>query len=370
MRFRPRAEKSAMIGFCLAWLLGPATAQAVPPPSMIELRTAQGTLQGTPLAKDAKTVVVLSRDGRRVDITPEALQNSRKLTMGFRSYAPAEIRAELQKEFRGRLEVHNTSHFIVACPAGKADRWLQRLEELLRSFQHYFSVRGVTPQEPQFPLVVIIFPDKSDFQRFRNEDGNRMKESEKEQLLGYYSPMTNRVAMYDSTASTGGDWRQNESTIIHEISHQYAFNCGLQNRFSQPPKWLTEGLAQLFEAPGLWDSHRYAEFKDRVNRQRLQAFRAYQANGRKPMAWLRWVESDDHFLENPAATSYPESWAFSFFLVETAPHKYTSYLKRTAARPNFVAVSKADRLADFKAAFGDDFGRLETVFLQYMAAIK
>ncbi len=275
MRLPHSTVTRGMIWFCLAWLLGPPRAEAVPPRPMIELRTQDGLLQGTPLATFSNTVKILSRDGQLLDVEPDAIHRWRKLTMGFRSYAPAEMRAALQHELKGRLEVYNTSHFIVACPHGQEGRWLQRLEKLLRSFQHYFGVRGLTPQEPQFPLIVIVWPSQNEFLSYASEHGHRIGP----EVLGYYSPQTNRVSLFDSTAATGGDWTQNEYVIIHEITHQYAFNCGLHNRFQQTPRWLCEGLAMLFEAPGLWDPHRYAEFGDRVNRARLQQFRAYLAQG-------------------------------------------------------------------------------------------
>jgi hypothetical protein len=307
----------------------------------------------------------LGRDGRIWDFKPDQIQRWRQLPLTFRAGTAAEIRTALTRELDGRLDVSGTGHFIVACPRGQTGRWAERFESLLRSFRHYFAVRGLDPQPPQFPLIAIVWPNQHDFLLAAREEGTRLSTS----VLGYYSLKTNRVSLFDSSAQPGSDWDHNASVIIHEATHQSAFNCGLHNRFAPPPRWLAEGLGMLFEARGVWDSHRYPDASDRVNRGRLQQFRGYQAHGRKPQAWLSLVKSDADFGRNPAA-AYAESWAFSFFLVETVPAKYCAYLKRTAARADFTVASPADRLADFKAVFGDDFRMLEAAFLRSIAAVK
>ena len=39
-------------------------------------------------------------------------------------------------------------------------------------------------------------------------------------------------------------------TIIHEATHQTAYNVGVHARFADQPRWLVEGLAMMFEAEG------------------------------------------------------------------------------------------------------------------------
>ena len=41
------------------------------------------------------------------------------------------------------------------------------------------------------------------------------------------------------------------STIVHEATHQIAFNCGLHTRLSDCPRWFSEGIAMYFETPDL-----------------------------------------------------------------------------------------------------------------------
>src|SRR5213076_2929676 len=80
-----------------------------------------------------------------------------------------------------------------------------------------------------------------------------------------YSIQSNRIVLYDLTA--GPDSRPaktldditrkigqspfNVATVVHEATHQIAFNSGLHTRQADNPLWLTEGMAMYFETPDL-----------------------------------------------------------------------------------------------------------------------
>ena len=85
--------------------------------------------------------------------------------------------------------------------------------------------------------------------------------------------------------------RTNADTIIHEATHQTAFNVGIHNRFADQPQWLVEGLATMFEARGVWNSPSYHTLKDRINDGRLADFRA-GLNKRQPGTLANLVASD------------------------------------------------------------------------------
>jgi len=189
-------------------------------------------------------------------------------------------------------------------------------------------------------------------------------------VLGYYHIASNRINLYDMAGQAdSGNWRQNAAVLIHEATHQTAFNTGVHSRYAPPPRWLAEGLAMLFEAPGVYDAHNNTCPADRVNQDRLRGFRQGVAPRHRPQLLAAMVASDELFHTNPGA-AYAEAWALSFFLVETAPHKYTDYLKRTAARPPFSDYSSAERTADFAAIFGADWRMLEARFLRFMEGVR
>jgi hypothetical protein len=234
---------------------------------------------------------------------------------------------------------------------------------LYRSFVHYFAVRGLEPKTPEFPLIAIVWESKQDFISYARSQGLNVPPG----LLGYYSPMTNRITLFDSTGgkNTSAAWQQDASTIIHEATHQTAFNTGIHSRFALPPRWLAEGLGMLFEARGVYDSARYPNPGDRVNSNRLSQFRQYLGIGRKSGAFLDVVESDRPFETNPAV-AYAESWALAYFLSETQPRNFNKYLATTAAREMFTPYTAAQRHADFTAAFGSDLRILEANYLRFI----
>ena len=70
------------------------------------------------------------------------------------------------------------------------------------------------------------------------------------------------------------------ATIIHEATHQLAFNRGLQARFADVPLWVSEGIALYFETPDLRNSRGW-QTVGAVNRVRLDRFRQYLTTGRR-----------------------------------------------------------------------------------------
>jgi hypothetical protein len=257
-------------------------------------------------------------------------------------------------------------HYVVVHPRGERDQWPDRFEQLYDRFNHYFSVRGFQLKEPEFPLVAVVFRTHEEFMRRVSADGVQASPN----LLGVYVPKSNRVFLYDVTAhSNGADWSQNASTIIHEATHQMAFNTGIHHRFATTPKWLAEGLATMFEAPGVWNAQYDRTQSDRINRGRLNGFREYVTKRRSPGSLATLLTSDTLF-QSDVDGAYAEAWALSFYLCETQPRAYSELLTRIAKRPAFGDYSAVERMADFQSIFGSEMKIFDTKFLHYMQDVK
>ncbi len=347
-------------------ILGCATATADDRPRWTMLVDIGGRqVEGMPLAWSNKQVYLLARDGRLWDFVPNQANRFRKTSSQFSSYSAAEIRAGLERELAGKLQVTGTGHYLVAHPPGK-DAWAQRFEELYRSIVNYFSLRGMRVHEPEFPLVAVVWGKREDFMHYAAAEGSHVRSD----ILGFYSPASNRVTLYDQGAGVSNSrvWQQNEATIIHEATHQMAFNTGVHNRFAPTPRWLAEGLGTMFEAPGVWDWRNHPQLNDRVNRMRLAQFRQWLAHGRSAGALVNLLGSDRQFESNPSA-AYAEAWAWVLFLTETYPQKFGQYVQKVATRSNFEAYPSARRISDFTSIFGDDLRMLEQHFLNFMATL-
>ncbi len=350
----------------VAGLLSATHALAAAPVGwMVKLSLDGRTIEGTPLSFDHSVVHLLGRDGRLWEFDPGDATNYRKTASRFRSYAPSEFRAELLRDLGKAFEVSGTGHYLVAHPRGQRDKWAERFEDLYRSFVHYFSVRGLKLKTPPFPLVGIVCRDQRDFLRYSARKGMSVSSG----ILGYYRQDTNRIIVYDMHARKDlDDWHKTASVIIHEATHQTAFNTGVHSRYTRPPLWVAEGLATMFEAPGVYNARYHTHRSDRVNRGRLKTFRQL-APHHKPELPASLVASDTLFRTSPAA-AYAEAWALTFFLVETEPREYAKYVALTAARPPFTDYTSAQRTADFTSVFGDNWRMFEARFLRFMAGVK
>jgi hypothetical protein len=311
-------------------------------------------------------VYLLGRDGHLWDFAPGKATDYRKTHSRFRSYPPSELRAELLRELGREYEVSGTAHYLVAHPSGQRDKWARRFEDLYRSFVHYFSVRGFKPAKPPFPLVAIVCKDRRDFARYAAAQSGAASAG----VLGYYWPKSNRIMLYDMGAKLNSEyWEENASVIIHEATHQTAFNTGIHSRYTPPPLWVAEGLATMFEARGVYNCRAYTRKSDRINRGRLQDFKRAVAPKHQPEMLTSIVASDKPFRVN-AAAAYAEAWALSFYLVETQPRKYTKYLALTAERPPFTRYTADQRMADFTSVFGENWQMLEAQLLRFMRKLK
>jgi len=152
----------------------------------------------------------------------------------------------LLEELPEGFKIHRTKHYIIAYQTERVyAKWLAQLYEgrLYRSFEGFWQNRKKLPlEDPEYPLVVIVFKTKAEYQRYVDRDLGPGQD-----LPAYFNLLTNRVAMYDFTA---GDRRPGETisarrieeifqnpaaifmvaTIIHEGTHQLMFNRGVQTR--------------------------------------------------------------------------------------------------------------------------------------------
>ncbi len=323
-------------------------------------------LEGKPLSWDAEHMLLLGRDGQLHQFNPKLAQDAAKTGPQFVGYSPAEMKTALEQEFGNRFEVSTTRHYLVVHPQGQRDQWADRFEDLYNRFGHYFRVRGFALAEPPYPLVAVVFRNQAEYMRNAAASGTPMHPN----TLGHYDPLTNRVFLFDATADKSGvDWSENAETIIHEATHQTAYNVGVHRRFAAEPRWLVEGLATMFEAPGVWSARYDHTQADRVNRGRLAGFRNYLAKRRQPGSLAMLLSTDDAFRSDQDG-AYAEAWALSFYLCETQPRQYADYLALTAARPLFSEYPATERMADIQSIFGSDLKMLEAKFLRYMQEVE
>jgi len=332
-----------------------------PAPFMMQATVGGRVLEGQPLAWTDRQMLLLGRDGALYEFAPAEAADAKKTGAGFTAYSAAEIQSRLRAEFGEGFDVTITVHFVVVHPRGPGREWAERLESLYRSFTHYMSVRGFPATAPSAPLVAIVFRNQDDYFAHAAARGIVLQP----ETVGHYDPITNRVFLFDASASSGGaDWAANAATIIHEAAHQTAYNVGVHRRFAEQPRWAVEGLAMMFEARGVWDASPVRQQADRINRERLDCFR--RTRGERPADWLVRLAASDVSFDSNALTAYAEAWTLTFYLCETRPQEYSAYLGRVAARAAFSRYPAMERMRDFTAVFGGDVGLLAAQLQRYV----
>jgi hypothetical protein len=298
---------------------------------------------------------------------------------------------EIYQQFREQLvpgfQVYKTRHYVIVYNTSAAyATWVGELfERLYRGFYNYWQRQHrLDLQEPRFPLVAVVFRDKSSYVQFAEKEVGEAAEA----MIGYYNMKTNRMAMYDLTGVNGlGGSRVSASntriinqllsqpraertvaTIVHEAVHQIAYNSGLQVRLADNPRWLSEGLAMYFEAPDL--SSRGGWSMGKVNYHNLRKFAQYLP--RRPTDSLTTLISSDERLTHSraAADAYPESWALTYFLMKSRKREYSQYLLELAQFPPLGETSERQRVALFKKHFGDDLEQLDSEFLRFITKVR
>ena len=310
---------------------------------------------GKPLAWDGKDMLLLRRDGRS-SILPVASHDDYQLIADhFKPQRKDTIRERLQKEFAGKYQVSITRNFVVVHPHGDFHQWAMPFETLYSRFQAYFNSRGITLDQPEFPMIAVVLKTRSEFDRFLRSYHDYDRD-----ILGYYSTRSNRIITYDQSGGRKNDqsWFFTADTIIHEATHQTAFNTGVHNRFGNVPRWLSEGLAMMFEAPGVNNSMYYSRQADRINRARLIALKHYYQQGKADGKLTQMIASDRLFDHNPSL-AYAMAWGLTFYLAEAKPREYFQLLQRDGSRTDYGAYPPQARLREFAQVISPDIDELE-----------
>ncbi len=344
----------------------------------------QRRLSGRIVVEDTDGGVMLqTTDGRLWVIEAGDIASREAIDAPFKPMSHEQLAEQVLAELPDGFESHITPHYVVCFNTTRAyAQWTSSLlERLHRAFMNYWSNKGVELHEPEFPLVVIIYATAN---QYRAASANELG-SAASNVIGYYSLTSNYVSMYDLTGAEAmrgarGSLREiNQmltqpaalplvATVVHEATHQIAFNCGLQARLAELPLWLVEGMAVYFEAPDLSSSRGWRGI-GKINYPRLQRF---QANLRRPgRSSLLSMIADDKRFRNPrtAIDAYADAWALNYFLIRYHPDQYVAYVEDLAAQQPFIPSPPESRIERFQKHFGDP-ADVEREFLKRMSKLK
>ncbi len=332
-------------------------------------------------------VLLLAPDGVLWMLQPDEIQTREKLDQPIPCLKRDALQARMLAELPPGFSAHHTAHYLICynTSLGYA-QWCGALyERLYRAFFNYWERRGIKLQEPKCPLVVVIFRDREQYtQHARGEVGDAVGS-----VVGFYSLLSNRVTMFDLTgaeelattrSSSQSAAKVNQvlslpnampmvATIVHEATHQLAFNSTMHARLADIPLWVSEGMAEFFEVPDLSSSKGWGGVGS-INRPRFDRFRRYLSA--RPPGSLKSLIADNSRLRDPrqALDAYAEAWAFTYYLLRRHSQKYVVYLKALAEKEPLVEDSATERIRLLETTFGATVDELDAEFLRFIISLK
>ncbi len=408
------ASRTLLSVLTLLTLLTDSPAVAANTQPTVELRVGDDKYEGRIADRGKNWCVLYDRSGRMHTIDLEDVTKFRRVSSRFSPHTVRELKYKLLKEFGKGYEVSTTRHYIVCAPTGKTRDYVNVFEQTWRRFHMYFAVRGFKIPDPEFPLIAVILKSQREFMQFAHGENARVGTG----VLGYYWSRHNRVIMYvnrsrnvsslPGSAASAGErlfadalkdthtstnpfvvkdpwaWAFGDSdevalrsgidadlreTMVHEATHQLGYNLGLHNRTGSNPKWIVEGLATVFETPGMEKHATAPSAMKRVNVGWLYAFRRF-VDGTRPESYIEQFIQDDSPFHSDTSNAYAQAWALSFWLIETRPRKYAEFLKRMASPAVSGELTAQRRVNVFRESFGDNLRMLDIEMLRYFERLK
>ncbi|MCM2369423.1 DUF1570 domain-containing protein [Aporhodopirellula aestuarii] len=306
-------------------------------------------------------VMLQGDDGRIWSIQPEQITH-RENGPPPSPITASELENRMLSELPAGFDAFHTAHYVIMHQGNtEYARDVGTLfESLYRAFFTFWKNQRVSLDEPKYPLVAVVLRDRNAFLRHASAEIGETAQS----VIGYYHLESNWMTTYRVA-----NIERNIATIIHEATHQLAYNCGLQTRFADNPMWVSEGLAMFFESPDLSNPRGWRGV-GRVNIVNLKRWRRYQP--KRPSDSLVTMFADDSRFRSAATAedAYGESWAMTYFAIRTMKEEYIKYLQELSKSEPLRERTGRERIEMVESAFGMSVKELDEKFVNYMMRVR
>lgn len=290
-----------------------------------------------------------------------------------------------------KAEVLMTDHFVFVYTSERklALELAARLEAVYRWSVRLLEMAGIPSQRPEHKLEIYFFGTHKEFRAYQALDLGVVEMG----ILGFYMPPTNRSAFFvmhdyppfaaqlEAVKDKNIDYRErqrrqnridrladyyNLEVVQHEAAHHIHFNIGLFNRRGDSPKWLVEGMAQMFEAP----PSELGASLGTTNHYRLKEFRMIWGDKREKfdtgyLQQFLWSRPRGEF----AAVDYPLGWALCHYLWKTKKEGFYKFLKAVSELEDDVTLNPTERQKMWEDCFGPLNEDWEKAFFKYINEI-
>ncbi len=307
-------------------------------------------------------LMLQSDDGRIWMVQPEQIITRESNDEEMRPVTAKEMAERMKEELPPGFSVYETAHYLIV--HNTSDLYVKQVgllfEQLYKGFYSFWDNQRWKLPEPEFPLVALVLADRDDFLKHAGAEVGETANV----VIGYYHLSSNRMTTFNMP-----NLERNVATIIHEATHQLAYNCGLQVRFADNPMWVSEGLAMFFESPDFKSASRWRGI-GRVNQINLHRWRNYFP--RRPSDSLQsLIAADDRFQSSDTASdAYGESWALTYFLLRARREEYVEYLKKLSEGKLAAELTRRERVEMFEEVFGQTLDEIDREFVLYMRRVR
>ncbi len=286
----------------------------------------------------------------------------------FKATKKQEIAKQLQSGRFANFNVSTTRNFVFVYNTsdGFVNVTKRILESMRKGVLKQLDKAGFEANEPDVPLVVIMFADKDQFQAYKTMP---------EGVLAYYNMVSNHVVLYEPAPRRGVrlDVIQGQalSTIAHEGAHQLLHNTGIQQRLSLWPMWLSEGLAEYY-APTSFGKNFSWKGAGVINDLRMFELENY-LQARELVGLDGSTITDCVSASRLDSTGYATAWSIVHYLAEHHQEKLVEYIKYISQLPPLRGMAGreaeiAANLDHFKKFFGEDFEAMEADLIEHLKA--
>jgi hypothetical protein len=281
---------------------------------------------------------------RRRFLAALALAASARL-VPLRADEPDAIAGRARQAGLGPLRSKSSERYLVIgdAPEGFLAQALDLCDRLARDYLDHFRKKGFAVEPPRGRLTVVVLSGPDAYAAYLGLPPGQADG-------GHYEPETNRLVMFDNRARSGGSpglARANTIALMHEATHQLAFNTGLLDRRADVPGWLNEGLAMYAEVRSPTDARRRIGTR---NDERLIVLREAGAAG----SWPRVADlfASDAPLDDASTeqAAYALSWLLVYHLMQSPERlpRFREYVDVVRGRRD-----PTHRAADAREFLGD-----------------
>lgn len=306
-------------------------------------------------------------------------KDTRPCDKPFRSATRAEVIAHLKAgKFRDFTFVPS-GYYIYAHQGSDAFLAHTRsiLESLLPGVVAQLREWGLEPTRPETPMVVIIMPNRQAFDAL---------EPMPDEVAAYYAGMTNYVVLYEDTrlweAAPEYAFKEAAYTVAHEGIHQILANTGIQQRLSNWPSWISEGLPEYF-CPLRVNSRLIKQGDEQLPERTLRWTEPGMVNDLRMYHLLRTTGESGELIRGAVASDslsaygYAVSWGLVHYLANREKQAFGEYLQAVskaaplmdpAGLPRSESIRGPDPL--FVKHFGDNYPVIETGVQRHLTSSK